>query len=395
MRHGSEPIIIRLHKPLRRAVEAGHPWIYAGACRALPQAPAGTIVQVVDTHGFLAWGVYDPDHPIAVRVWSRDQAIPPDAALVRIRLARALRLRERVVDHGQVEAMRVLHGAADGTPGWALDRYGNLWVVRSDGDAAAARVSLLVSALHALVPWDACAAVVHRRSRGDGVGPSVELLHGSWPAQPPRLREYAWVMEADVRRGQKTGWFLDQREQRRWIHTIAADLRVLNLFAYTGGFGLAAATGGATVVTNVDVGRDAIAAAERNARHNGVEARTQCVCADAFDWLSAQPARAYDLIVVDPPSFAPNARSVANALRAYRKLAHGAMRAAADEAVICLASCSSHICRDDILSVLSAAGARAGRPLRLLRETGAAPDHPVLPAFPEGRYLDFVAVAVD
>lgn len=386
------PRDVRLRKPLRQAVLAGHPWVYRGAVAPAPDLPAGASVRVIDDRGFLAWGVWDPEHPIAVRIWSLDESRPPDRALIAGRIERARALRAALIDEA-IEARRLLHGEADGTPGWALDVYGDVWVVRSDGPAAIARLPMLreVVATHADA-WKV-RALVHRRSRGQADGPKAEILFGELPAAPWSLREGHWRMEVDVLEGQKTGWFLDQRENRRRVFELARGRRVANLFSYTGGFSLAAALGGAAQVASIDISGPAIAAARRNFELNGLAPDDYVFAAvDAFDWLAEQAAEGarWDLIVVDPPSFAPNARSVPAALKAYRRLLAGAAALVGDDGLVAAASCSSHIDFPDLEGAFFEGTRLAEKALQILERRGPGVDHPELPAFREGRYLKFV-----
>jgi 23S rRNA (cytosine1962-C5)-methyltransferase len=223
-------------------------------------------------------------------------------------------------------------------------------------------------------------------------------LYGSLPGAPWSLRELHWRMEVDVLEGQKTGWFLDQRENRRRVFELARGRRVANLFSYTGGFSLAAALGGAAAVASIDISAPATAAARRNFELNGLDPDDYLFAAvDAFDWLAAEVAAGHnwDLIIVDPPSFAPNARSVPAALKAYRRLLQGAASLVADDGLVAAASCSSHIDFPDLEGVFAAGVAAAGRNLQILERRGPGVDHPELTAFPEGRYLKFVLGRVD
>jgi 23S rRNA (cytosine1962-C5)-methyltransferase len=194
----------------------------------------------------------------------------------------------------------------------------------------------------------------------------------------------------DVRSGQKTGFFLDQRDNRRTIRKHAAGNTVLNVFCYTGGFSLHAALGGATRVTSVDIAGPAIAAIENNLRHSSLPTDAhERVTSDAFEFFTRSKAqrRTWDLTIVDPPSFAPSERAKTAALRAYERLAHAALEVTTPGGRFAFASCSSHITEADLLNTVARA---TPHPLRLRLAAGAATDHPVLPAFPEGRYLKFL-----
>ncbi len=228
-----------------------------------------------------------------------------------------------------------------------------------------------------------------RRARAQGAaGASTgEALRGDPPAEIVIAEDDA-RFAVDVRAGQKTGFFLDQRDNRRMIRRHAAGQTVLNMFSYTGGFSLHASLGGATRVTSVDLAAQAIAGVGRNAELSGLPASGhELVATEAFDFFarSAQRGRRWDLVIVDPPSFAPSEKARPAALAAYRKLAVAALKVVEPGGRFALASCSSHVTEADLLELAGGIG-----PLRLRLAGGAGTDHPVLPAFPEGRYLKFL-----
>jgi 23S rRNA (cytosine1962-C5)-methyltransferase len=398
----SSPPQLRLAKDVAASIRRGHPWVFAAALeRARGEAPpAGAEVDVADARGaFLARGYFDPDGPIAVRVLTRDAAVRVDDALVRARVASAcaLRVSARAAGGLDGDALRLLHGEADGLPGLVLDAYADNGVLRCDGAAAAAAWEP-----HARAIADACGAAgfplarVWARTpegrRGDG-----RALLGDAPPVPIVVREAGMQLEVDVVRGQKTGLFLDQRPNRALVGRLAAGARVLNLFAYTGGFSLAAALGGATRVTTVDLARPAIDAARRNFTRSGVDpAPHEFVAADCREFLAGarRESRAWDLVVCDPPSFAPSERARPAALHAYRELNAASLAVVAPGGLLATASCSSHVTEADLRAVVAEAATEVGRDAVVVYAGGAGPDHPVAPAFPEGRYLKFLLLRV-
>ncbi|MCA9674319.1 MAG: class I SAM-dependent rRNA methyltransferase, partial [Myxococcales bacterium] len=226
-------------------------------------------------------------------------------------------------------------------------------------------------------------------------GGAAEAL-GAVPDGVIEIHEGAARFEVDVRAGQKTGFFLDQRPNRALVAAHAAGATVLNLFAYTGGFSVHAALGGAQRVTSVDLSAPAVAAIGRNLARSGVDpAGHEQVAIDAFAFLeqAAAQGRRWDVVIVDPPSFAPSEQARAKALRAYARLNELALAVVEPQGLLASASCSSHVSEADLLAVLAQASARSGRPLRLRFIGGAGSDHPVLPGFPEGRYLSFLLAA--
>ena len=338
-------------------------------------------------------GLADPRSPIAVRVWTR-RCDPIDGALWRARAARACERRARLFDGTRTNAFRVLHGEGDRMPGLVVDRYGPVAVARTDGDAAAAKVAELAEALWpSLEAWGVRVLVLREGAKGQP--PRLEPLRGKAPPDTVQVEEHGVPFLVDLAHGQKTGAFLDQRENRMRVGQLARGRRVLNLFSYAGGFSLHAALGGATHVTSVDLAAGAHATAQASFRIAGVDpAAHGFVTADARAFLESarNQGQGWDLIVSDPPSFAPSEKALPRALSAYRTL-HGACASVLTPGgILCAASCSSHVDVPSFLSTLDDY-ALGERQLAVLELHGAGPDHPTLPAFPEGRYLKFAVLA--
>ena len=392
-RAGHRPSV-RLTKPLRERIRAGHPWIYDRALAALPpEIAAGDVVTLTDPEGEVAVAFADPDSPIRARV-----VAPPGAGLDagwargRAEAAAARRTRDPLL--AGCTGRRLVHGEADACPGLVVDLYDTTAVVVFDGPAAAVfwrpRLADILAGLE-----DGGATIAHAWLRGErrrtaGATAAGEAVRGDPPGELVIAEDEA-RFAVDVRAGQKTGFFLDQRDNRRMVRRHAAACTVLNLFAYTGGFSLHAALGGASRVTSVDIAPPAIAGLERNLALSGLPADAhERACADAFDFLAraAKQHRRWDLVIVDPPSFAPSERARPAALAAYRKLAAAALAVTEPAGRFALASCSSHVTETDLLDQLAALAPET--PVRLRAAAGAASDHPVLPGFPEGRYLKFL-----
>lgn len=380
----------RLTKPLRKQILGGHPWIYDRALAPPSGMKPGDLVTITDDAGPIATAIADPDSPIRARVLDTDAARPIDAAWVRARASAAARRRAADPLLAGCTGVRVIHGEGDGCPGLVIDRYDTTAVVVFDGPAASAfwrpRLPHVIDAL------DGVSELRHVWLRGER-GQRPRVTDGeAWRGDPPELvaiAEDAARFQVDVRHGQKTGFFLDQRDNRRLVARHAAGKRVLNVFSYTGGFSIHAALGGAEHVTSVDIAAPAIAALEANLALSGIAAaRHESAAMDAFDFFAraAKKQRTWDLVIVDPPSFAPSERAKPAALAAYNKLAAAALAVVAPGGRFALASCSSHVTEADLLG----AAAELGADLRLRFSGGAGSDHPVLPAFPEGRYLKFL-----
>ncbi len=385
---------IRLTKPLRDRIRAGHPWIYDRALAAMPGDVApGDLITIADAEGEVALALADPESPIRARILAPPGTRLDDAwAAGRAEAAAARRTRDPLL--AGCTGRRLVHGEADACPGLVVDLYETCAVVVFDGPAAVAFWQpRLPDVLDGLSRGGA--VIEHAWLRGErrrtaGASSAGSAARGDPPAELVIAEDEA-RFAVDVRAGQKTGFFLDQRDNRRTIRRHAAGKTVLNLFAYTGGFSLHAALGGATHVTSVDIAPPAIAGLTHNLALSGLPAAAhELVTGDAFDFLAraAKQHRRWDLVIVDPPSFAPSERARPAALAAYRKLAGAALAVTEPTGRFALASCSSHVTEADLLDQVAELAPSA--PLRLRAAAGAASDHPVLPAFPEGRYLKFL-----
>lgn len=388
---------VTLTKNLQRSVQAGHPWLYREALDIPPGLATGQVVDLIERNGrFLGRGLLDAESPIALRIYTLDVSEPVDAALVRRRLESALRARRGSIDLLTTDAFRLCHGEGDFLPGVVIDRYGPAAVVLFDGAAARALLPAVIAAMQTVAEPLGVRALYERNQRRQGGG--GELLYGELPSAELLVREHGMSFLVDIVHGQKTGLFLDQRENRRLIRRYARDLSVWNGFAYTGGFSLAAALGGARRVTTIDSAGPAIEAARRNFAHNQLDpAAHEFYADDVFEHLSraAQRGVVYDLVIVDPPSFATTNKALPTALGAYRELHRLAIGAVAPGGLLAAASCSSHVPEVEFLATLTEAAQQARRRLRILEVHGQPADHPIVPAFPEGRYLKFILARLD
>jgi len=382
------------HKGAAERLVRGHPWVWREAiAKGLDGALAGEEVQVVAPDGAaLGRGVVDPGSPIAVRMWTSGRE-PLDASLWRERTASALSLRGIVLEGTDTDAYRLVHGEGDRMPGFVVDRYGPVGIIRTDGEAAAARVSDLLDVLWPLAQSLGLKSLALRTgSRGEA--PRLEPARGPPAPETIRVTEHGVPFVVDLAEGQKTGAFLDQRDNRRRVGQLASGRRVLNLYSYAGGFSVSAALGGATHVTSVDIAPRAHATAQTNFRMAGLEPRAHSfTLADVQGYLDTARSRGerWDLVVSDPPSFAASERALPRALSAYRALHRACVEVLSPGGLFCPASCSSHVDVDAFLGTLDDS-ALGGRALRVLELRGAGPDHPSLAGFPEGRYLKFAVL---
>jgi 23S rRNA (cytosine1962-C5)-methyltransferase len=384
---------VRLRKPLERSIHGGHPWVYRDALDALRAEP-GAVVDVLDKAGrFLARGLAESG-PIGVRVFTtRDEAI--DAEFFARRIAHAFGLRARVIPP-ETNAYRLLHGEGDRLPGMVCDRYADIAVLKLDGAAAEAWRGAIVDALRAPLATLGVHTLLVRTGRKHEQ--EVELAWGPEPARELEVREHGMRLLVNPWQGQKTGLFLDHRESRRRVRTIAAQLRVLNLYGYTGAFSIAAGLGAAAHVTTVDSAAPALALAARSWAANDLAPELH-VTRDAdvpelLAELTSQRAR-FGLIIADPPNFAPNAASKPAATESYAALHRAALGLLEPGGYYLAASCSSHISREDFEATLREGARRARRVVHVLERGSAPADHPRLLAFPEGDYLKIDLLRVE
>lgn len=384
---------LRLCKPLERVIRDGHPWVYRDAVQGA--AGAGAAVTLVDVRGrFIARGLAD-EGSIAMRIFTlRDEAV--DQALYGSRIDRAATLRDRVVPP-DTDAYRLLHGEGDRLPGFVCDVYGTHAVLKTDGAGALAHADEFARALRDMLEARGVRTLLLRHTaRGDGE--KTVVLWGPSPSDFVTVHERGMVLPVDLIHGQKTGMFLDQRESRARVRDLARGLRVLNLYGYTGGFSIAAALGRACQVETVDVSRGAMVLAEEGWRANDLDpGKHLAVVADVASHLAARTRERarFDLVIADPPSFAPREDSVAAALKSYCALHASAIGLVIPGGFYLAASCSSHVARGAFVDTVIEGARRAKRALQLLDTWGAPADHPRLPAFPEGDYLKVLLLRVE
>lgn len=391
----TERVAVHVRKAAIREIRAGHPWIWDGSVERLskPGAPGDLAVVFDDKRDFAAIGLFDPDNPIMVRVLHQGRPRTIDNEFFAERILEAITRRQSLIDDPNTTGYRLVHGENDRLPGLVVDRYADSLVVRID---TVAWLPHLRSALAPLVDLTEPERVVLRASRriSGSLPPDLHdgvTLLGTPPTGAIEFRENGLIFEADIERGQKTGHFLDQRANRLLVGERCNDADVLDLFCNTGGFSVHAAAGGARSVHSVDLSPHAVEATKRHMELNraelGFAAEHTAAVADAFDALESLLDRRarFDVVVVDPPSFAPNAASVPGARRAYRRLTALAIQLLGSGGTLFQASCSSRIdaidFHDLIADELDMAGFKATDEVR----TAHTIDHPI--AFAEGAYL--------
>lgn len=382
-------------KPGREhALLRGHPWIFAGAVQTEPkQAGPGSTVLVESAGGTaLAWAAWSPASQIRARVWSRDVERPIDHAFFKRQISQALALRRATMpSFDTLEGVRLLHGEADGLPGVICDRYGNFLVLQITSAGGEKWRDAIADAL-----LSATGLVnMFERSDGDvrgleGLVPRSGVMRGNAPPTDLTITENGLRLRVDIAAGHKTGFYLDQRDNRARVGQSAAGKRVLNCFCYTGGFSLAALAGGATQVLSIDSSADALALAQHNQALNfPASAAMEWRRADVFEELRRlkKEGAEFDLIVLDPPKLAPNRTHVERAARAYKDLALQGLRLLAPGGYLFTYSCSGAVSPALFEQIQTDAAADAAADLTLVTRLQAGNDHPVRLAFPEGEYL--------
>ncbi len=372
-----------------RRLRGGHPWIFSNEIERIDGIPApGDAVLVYGPRGeLLGTAYYNPRSLIAARLLSRQRQDIDGVDFFRSRLAAAIDYRRRL--YGDLDALRLVHGEGDGLPGLVVDRFGDVLSVQLLTLGMDRRREVIVQALLELLHP---AAVVARNDVAvrelEGLPLHVELLHGELPAEVV-VEEHGLRFRVDVAGGQKTGHFLDQKENHLALRGRVEGERVLDLFCYSGSWSLHAARFGARSVTGVDVSAGAVALAEENARRNGLQEICSFVKADAFDLLRTQQqaGERYGAVVLDPPAFVKSRKKLPEAIRGYLTVNRRAMELVAPGGYLFTCSCSHHLQREDFFALLRQAAAQAGRAARLVELRGQAPDHPVLLACPETDYL--------
>ena len=380
----------------------GHPWVFRVAVASHPvEIAPGEIVDVVDTGGrFVARGYYNPHSSIPVRVLTRDAKQEVDRGLIKDRIRRAQGLRSQSLDFNQTTGYRVVHSENDFLPGLVVDRYGDFLVVQVHTLGMEQHKAWVVEGLEEVF---SPRGIYERSNVGGRQGEGLETmpvgdLWGEGPPDRVEILENGVRFLCDIREGQKMGFFLDQRENRQGVRERSDGKSVLNCFSYSGGFSVYAALGGATQVESVDASEPALMLAHENLRMNGLDPEAHpCVIANVFDYLKQckEDGRAYDMVVVDPPAFAKSRPALKRATRAYGRLNRLAMGLVRVGGTLVSASCSPPVDYESFVEILQGAAAEAGRSIQMTRSHLQSVDHPILPAFPEGRYLKCFFCVVD
>ena len=380
-----------LKKGREKSLRRRHPWIFSGAVEKASGKPGDT-VEVKESSGKpIALAAYSPKSQIRARVWTFDTSETVDRSFLKGRIEKALSLRERLPTSRHTNAMRLVHGESDGLPGLVVDRYADVLVAQF---LAAGVERWRDDILDLLVELSGCEAVFERSDaevrKLEGLEPRTGFVRGNRNAVRCPISEHGLNFRVDVEQGQKTGFFLDQRENRQRVRALAAGREVLDGFSYTGGFAIAALAGGARHVTAIESSAAALEVAKDNLAANPLDAAgVEFVQADVFKHLRVlrDKGARYDLIVLDPPKLAPTAAHAKNAARAYKDVNLLAFKLLAPGGLLATFSCSGGVSAELFQSIVAGAAVDAGADAKIIERFGAAADHPVALEFPEGEYL--------
>ncbi|MDD5034032.1 MAG: class I SAM-dependent rRNA methyltransferase [Methylococcaceae bacterium] len=383
--------LLRLAKNEEKRLRAGHLWIFSNEVDTgqtpLKGFQRGDLARVEDARGQTLGVAYvNPDTLICARLLSRDPRASIDARFFLRRLETAQALRQRLFDRPYY---RLIHGESDGLPGLVVDRYGDVLSVQTN-TAGMERLQAVV--LDALDQFLSPRAIVLKNTSSlrqlEGLEECTTVARGAL-AGAVEIEENGVKFRVDVAAGQKTGWFFDHRSNRELASRLAKGQRVLDLFSYTGGWGIQAAVAGAQSVDCVDGSEAALGLAGENAQLNGVAEKVRCEQADAFDFLkqAREERRKYGLIILDPPALIKRKKDVKSGIEAYQRLNQGALQLLATGGILVSASCSYHLQRETLHDILRAAARHGDRHMAFIAQGGQGPDHPIHPSIPETDYL--------
>lgn len=389
---------VRLLPARHRRADAGHPWIYSNelqmdaASKALTPGTLVTLRRADETP--LGVAMFNPHSLIAARLLDRDAARPIGRRLFVRRIERALGLRERLFE---TPYYRLVHAEADALPGLVIDRFDGVLVVQLNTAGMVRLEPLVLAALDTLLAPEAIVLRNDSPARAiEGLIPETRMAKGMFD-EPVIVEENNATFLVDPVAGQKTGWFFDQRDNRRFIGALARDARVLDLYCFTGGFAVQAAHHGAISVLGIDRSEPARAFAAEAAARSGVGGKCTFQRGEAFGEAArfAAAGERFDIVIADPPTFAKSRGDVQAALRGYRKLTRLAASVTSTGGLLFLACCSHNVGESEFAEAVRRGLADAGRSARIIRVAGADADHPIHPSLPETGYLKTLTLALD
>lgn len=392
---------LHLHPEREKSLLRRHPWVFSkGVARLDGQPESGETIAVRSAKGqFLGWAAYSPQSQIRARIWSFDESQQIDSAFFSQRIARAASLRQQLLQRQHTSGYRLVAAESDGLPGIIIDRYADYLVLQLLSAGAEYQRQPLLAALAQLYPD----CHIYERSDADvrskeGLKPAKGVLRGSAPQAPVAINELGLQLLVDIENGHKTGFYLDQRDNRAIAADYCANARVLNCFSYTGGFGLAALKGGAREVINVDASAGALELAQASLALNPQLAadNARFIKADVFKLLRQyrEAGEQFDTIILDPPKFADSKNQLMGACRGYKDINMLALQLLKPGGTLLTFSCSGLMPADLFQKIVADAALDAGRDAQILRFLRQSEDHPVAIHYPEGLYLKGLVLRV-
>jgi 23S rRNA (cytosine1962-C5)-methyltransferase len=393
---------MNLKKGREKAVLRRHPWIFSGAVRDVEGEPeSGETVDIIDHHGgFLARGAYSPDSQIRARIWTWEESEAIDEEFFRQRIQGAIALRKRWVESPDTSAYRLIHAESDNLPGLVVDKYNQTLIIQIlSAGMERWRDQIIEILAESLDQEPEC---IFERSDVavralEGLRERIGVCHGALPDQPMVISENGLKFKANLITGQKTGFYLDQRDNRQFCREISGGKSVLNCFAFTGGFTVTSLAGGAESVLSIDSSTEAIEMAKENvALNQQPQERCRWIIGDVFEELRTlrDKAESFDMVILDPPKFAPTASQAKQAARGYKDINLYAFKLLNPGGILMTFSCSGGIDEAFFQKIVADAALDAGVDARILFRLSQAPDHPTHLAFPEGRYLKGLVIQV-
>ena len=394
---------VQLKAGREKSLLRGHPWIFSGSIANVDperdQLITGETVRVVDNSGtFLGWGAFSPASKIRIRIWSRDPDETIDTDFFHFRLERAIHRRERIVDRKQTNAFRLVNAESDGLPGLIVDKYADTLVVQFLASGAEFWRDTIINLLGEMT---GCEQIYERSDAKvrslEGLPVRKGILKGSDDFGDIQINENGLAYWVDIRHGQKTGFYLDQRKNRAYVKTLAANRVVLDCFAFTGGFSVSSLAGYAKRVVAVESSQDAIELGHKNDALNSLRNDLiEWVEGDVFQELRSfrDKGEGFDMIILDPPKFAPTVAHAQRAARGYKDINLLGLKLLNPEGLLVTFSCSGGISEEFFQKILAGAAQDAGVEAKILARLGPGPDHPVALNFPEGAYLKGFVIQV-
>ncbi|GAB4129195.1 MAG: class I SAM-dependent rRNA methyltransferase [Raineya sp.] len=367
-----------------------HSWVYSGAAKILPtDAQQGDIVAVTDNKDqILGYGFYAPKNQIICRLFHFGEAANFDANFWRNKILRAYQMRKKYVINEQTNAYRLIFSESDGLTGLIVDAYDKVASVQVLHKGITGMYDTLLSTLKELGFEYIYLKTKENSRRLESIDLPEGWVEGIAPKDKIFIRENALIFGVDVEKGQKTGFFLDQRENRNLLKSYAKGQKILNTFAYTGGFSVYGVAGGASEVVSVDISKDACSEAEKNLQINfPAYKKHQALAEDCFLYLKKMPENEFDIIILDPPAFAKTAQNVPNAARGYKEINMQAFRKIKEGGLIFTFSCSGSVDRDLFRKIVFGAAADVGRDVKIIQQLTQPADHPISIYQPETEYL--------